>query len=338
MVVDGDSAMVDGWLVSSCAWWEGPETLKLLEDGLARAAAQRTGPWLWAYHGPPEGPLAWTGSKHFGDPELPRLIDEHRPDIVLCGHIHQAPFVDGGGWAEQRGDHLAVQQRPPARARSRAHVFLDLDGRTRGRGGRSRASGEVSLGAARRPRCRLSSRATDPSPGSISTGGREARRPSTASIMVRCPSASAYWARTSPRYASSRCSRPASWRASSRPISGCEAKNASGSPMIRTVDGDGRGDVGRARRAEQRGDLADEPAGHRDVRQVGAVEVHPQRAVHEHGHRAGVAVALAEQHLAGLEPPLRHAGRDDEDVAAGRSPARATARRAATASRPDGPR
>ena len=53
------------------------------------------GPWLWVYHGPPEGPLAWTGSKFYGDPELPQLLDRHQPDVVLCGHIHQAPFVAG---------------------------------------------------------------------------------------------------------------------------------------------------------------------------------------------------------------------------------------------------
>ena len=59
---------------------------------------------MWVWHGPPEGPLSWTGSKHYGDPELPRLLDAHRPDVVLCGHIHQAPFVERGAWAERRGD------------------------------------------------------------------------------------------------------------------------------------------------------------------------------------------------------------------------------------------
>jgi Icc-related predicted phosphoesterase len=129
VVVDGESAVFDGWLVTSCAWWEGPETLRQLEADLARAAEQRTGPWMWAYHGPPEGPLTWTGSRHYGDPELPRLIDEHRPDLVLCGHIHQAPFVPGGGWVERRGDtwifNSGYELGPVP-----THVFLDLAGRT----------------------------------------------------------------------------------------------------------------------------------------------------------------------------------------------------------------
>ncbi len=104
VVVDGDTVVVDEWLVTSCAWWEGPETLGALETSLDEAAASRTGRWMWAWHGPPDGPLAWTGSRHYGDPELPKLLDRHRPDLVLCGHVHEAPFVPDGGWAERRGD------------------------------------------------------------------------------------------------------------------------------------------------------------------------------------------------------------------------------------------
>lgn len=101
--VDGDSFDLHGWRLSACAWWEGPETLAELEARLAEAATDRPDRWLWAFHGPPEGPLSWTGARHYGDPELPRLIDAHRPDIVLCGHIHQAPFTSAGAWAERRG-------------------------------------------------------------------------------------------------------------------------------------------------------------------------------------------------------------------------------------------
>jgi len=104
VAVDGDSATVEDWTVTSCAWWEGPETLATLESALEAAGRSRAGRWMWAWHGPPQGPLSWTGSRHYGDPELPRLLDTHRPDVVLCGHIHQAPFVADGAWAERRGD------------------------------------------------------------------------------------------------------------------------------------------------------------------------------------------------------------------------------------------
>jgi Icc-related predicted phosphoesterase len=101
--VDGDSFDLDGWRLTACAWWEGPVTLADLEARLEVAAADRPARWLWAFHGPPEGPLSWTGARHYGDPELPRLLDLHRPDLVLCGHIHQAPFTSQGAWAEHRG-------------------------------------------------------------------------------------------------------------------------------------------------------------------------------------------------------------------------------------------
>jgi Icc-related predicted phosphoesterase len=127
--VDGDSVTVDDWLVTACAWWEGPETLKRLDEVLAEAAALRTGQWMWVYHGPPEGPLSWTGSRHFGDPELPRLLEEHRPDLVLCGHIHEAPFVSGGAWVERRGPTLLFNS-GNMRGHVPAHVLLDLNDRT----------------------------------------------------------------------------------------------------------------------------------------------------------------------------------------------------------------
>ncbi len=129
VIVDGDSVTVDGWTVTSCAWWEGAETLGALEAVLDAAAASRTGPWIWVWHGPPDGPLAWTGSRHYGDPELPRLLERHRPDIVLCGHIHEAPFVDGGAWAARSGDAWLFNgghQPGPVPT----HVRLDLAART----------------------------------------------------------------------------------------------------------------------------------------------------------------------------------------------------------------
>lgn len=123
--VDGDSVVLGSWVVTSCGWWEGPATLAALEAVLEAAADPRPEHWLWVWHGPPDGPLSWTGSKSFGDPELPRLLAIHRPDIVLCGHIHQAPFVADGGWCIRQGDTWlfnAGHQRGPVPA----SVRLDL--------------------------------------------------------------------------------------------------------------------------------------------------------------------------------------------------------------------
>lgn len=127
--VDGDTVRVGDWSVTACAWWEGPETLRDLEAALDGAFQARAAHWMWVWHGPPEGPLSWTGSRHHGDPELPRLLDRFGPDLVLCGHIHEAPYKAGGGWFERRGRTWLFNgghQRGPVPA----HVSLDLDART----------------------------------------------------------------------------------------------------------------------------------------------------------------------------------------------------------------
>jgi Icc-related predicted phosphoesterase len=125
VTVDGDSVTVGEWTITACAWWEGPNTLGRLEATLERAALHRGERWMWVYHGPPDGPLSTTGTRSVGDPELPRLLDRHRPDVVLCGHVHEAPFVSDGGWIErQSGAWLfnSGQLRGPVPA----HIEIDL--------------------------------------------------------------------------------------------------------------------------------------------------------------------------------------------------------------------
>ena len=51
-----------------------------------RRRAQRTGKWLWVYHAPPpDTPVSWGGTRHFGDPALAGWVAQYQPDIVLCG-------------------------------------------------------------------------------------------------------------------------------------------------------------------------------------------------------------------------------------------------------------
>ena len=106
LAVDGDTVTVGDTLFTCCPWWDGPLALAGVEALLAAAAERRAAHarWVWVYHAPPHGRLSWTGSRHFGDAELPRLVARHGPDAVFCGHIHEAPFVAGGGWAERLGD------------------------------------------------------------------------------------------------------------------------------------------------------------------------------------------------------------------------------------------
>jgi Icc-related predicted phosphoesterase len=132
VATDGDSRRLGTDLVSVCAWWEGPVTLADVERQLAADAAQRdgSGAWIWVYHSPPsESPTSWSGSRHFGDDVLNRLALEYQPDVVLTGHVHEAPFVPGGSWHAAIGDTLVLNAGRQS-GRVPAHVIVDTDTRT----------------------------------------------------------------------------------------------------------------------------------------------------------------------------------------------------------------
>jgi Icc-related predicted phosphoesterase len=107
LAVDGDSVCIAGTLFTVCPWWDGPHAQAGVRRQLEAAALRRgeatTGRWVWVYHAPPQGPLSWTGRRHYGDPLLPELVAQHSPSAVLCGHIHEAPFKADGAWAERIG-------------------------------------------------------------------------------------------------------------------------------------------------------------------------------------------------------------------------------------------
>lgn len=102
---DGDSIAVDDTLVTICPWWDGPRGKEAVAAQLAADAARRPARWIWVYHWPPLGSTTcWTGKRHYGDPDLVDWIDEHRPDIVLTGHVHDPPFRPEGSWVDRIGD------------------------------------------------------------------------------------------------------------------------------------------------------------------------------------------------------------------------------------------
>ena len=101
---DGQSLTIGDTLVTVCPWWDGPSMKDAVARQLAADAPSRTGRWIWVYHAPPSGsPTSWNGTKHYGDENLVGWIGEHAPDLVLCGHIHQSPFRDGGSWIDRIG-------------------------------------------------------------------------------------------------------------------------------------------------------------------------------------------------------------------------------------------
>jgi len=103
--VDGASVDLGDVRLTVCPWWDGPVTRDEVAAQLAAAAVDRPARWIWLYHAPPAGtPLCFDGRRTFPDQDLADWIAEHRPDVVLCGHIHQAPWADGGSWQARLGE------------------------------------------------------------------------------------------------------------------------------------------------------------------------------------------------------------------------------------------
>ena len=101
---DGDSVLVGTTLVTICAWWDGPNGRAALAEQLAVDAGRRPDRWVWVYHWPPIGsPTCWTGRKDYGDADLSGWIDQHHPDVVLTGHVHESLFKVDGSWIDRIG-------------------------------------------------------------------------------------------------------------------------------------------------------------------------------------------------------------------------------------------
>jgi Icc-related predicted phosphoesterase len=102
--VDGDSVEIGDTLVTICPWWDGEETRAEVERLLVRDSPKAKRRWVWIYHAPPDGsPVSWTGRKSAGDGFLTEWIARFTPDLVLSGHIHNAPFYANGAWIDRLG-------------------------------------------------------------------------------------------------------------------------------------------------------------------------------------------------------------------------------------------
>ena len=132
VATDGATVRVGDDLVSVCAWWEGPVTRAELEAQLDRDAAARAGAatWIWVYHAPPDAsPTSWSGQRHYGDDVLNGLVARHHPDVVLTGHVHEAPFRPDGSWHDTIDGALVLNAgRQPGAVP--AHLVLDTDARS----------------------------------------------------------------------------------------------------------------------------------------------------------------------------------------------------------------
>lgn len=124
--VDGDALAIDGTLFSICPWWDGPLAKQRIADQLARDSKAEKKRWIWIYHAPPVGSRISHEAREFGDPELARWIDQYQPDLVFCGHVHNAPFRADGSWIDQRGPTLVFNAGRQI-GDIPAHIMLNLE-------------------------------------------------------------------------------------------------------------------------------------------------------------------------------------------------------------------
>ncbi len=104
LFVDGDSVELGDVLITICPWWDGPVSRAEVERLLARDAAKPKKRWVWIHHSPPDkSPVSWAGRRFGGDEFLVEWIQQYQPDLVLSGHIHNAPFNPKGSWNDRIG-------------------------------------------------------------------------------------------------------------------------------------------------------------------------------------------------------------------------------------------
>jgi Icc-related predicted phosphoesterase len=122
---DGEHVPLPGGLISICPWSDGSADESILERFLAGAARPTVGPWIWIHHVPPSGsPVAWNGHGHGGDDLLQAMIARLQPDLVVCGHIHEAPFRRGGSWVDRLGRTWVVN---PGRQLGELPAMIEFD-------------------------------------------------------------------------------------------------------------------------------------------------------------------------------------------------------------------
>jgi len=130
LYVDGESALFGNLRITACPWWDGPASRAELARLLEREAAINTGRWIWSHHAPPAGArVCWSGKKFLGDPYLLCWINRFKPDLVLSGHMHNAPFYPEGSWIDRIGETWVFNPgREPGPTPT--HLNLDLDAMT----------------------------------------------------------------------------------------------------------------------------------------------------------------------------------------------------------------
>ena len=87
--------------------WLKDRAEKVWKEGRRLADRHPGIPWVVLHHEPPEGTRIMAGASRLGEDSGAGAFGAAEwgrgmgPDFLLCGHIHQAPFVGGGAWVDR---------------------------------------------------------------------------------------------------------------------------------------------------------------------------------------------------------------------------------------------
>ena len=130
LYVDGDSFDLQDTRITVCPWLDGDLSRAEIDAQLERESALPHGRWIWIHHAPPVGAkTCFTGRKSIGDEYLAKWIERFNPDMVLSGHIHNAPFVEQGSWIDRIG-HTWVFNTGRQPGAEPTTLTIDLDAMT----------------------------------------------------------------------------------------------------------------------------------------------------------------------------------------------------------------
>ena len=129
--LDGSSVDLGDTRFTVCPWWDGPVTREEVAAQLAAAAVDRPGALDLALPRAAGRDAAVQRRAPDASPtrSSPTGSREPQPDLVFCGHIHQAPWIDGGTWHARLGDTWVfnagkqIGKVPP-------HITVDTDAGT----------------------------------------------------------------------------------------------------------------------------------------------------------------------------------------------------------------
>lgn len=95
--------------ILSLPWWESEEEKARVSKWIRQYTKPTGDTVIWVNHAPAYGTkTGWNRKVDNGDPALRQWIEDHQPEMVLSGHVHNAPYYPEGDWKDRIGQTLVL--------------------------------------------------------------------------------------------------------------------------------------------------------------------------------------------------------------------------------------